>query len=257
MKWKGISMSIMRNLFNILNFKRKQGLMNENEYYGYLINSNDNNLYGFDKRFSNQEDYLYKLYGKCDEYNKKVRMIVISDTHNCLKEEEFRQFIECHNIYDICILLGDHNSNDISILLKYIDKNKIYGLLGNHDYDYLLDYGIPNLNGRVIDVNGTTLLGIEGSFKYKPSNFPSFSQKESILFFDDKPKVDILLSHDNRFDSSMERNPAHQGLFEITYYLFKNKVPYHIHGHIHNPYKKDMINGTKEISVYMFEYLEL
>ena len=52
-------------------------------------------------------------------------------------------------------------------------------------------------------------------------------------------------------------NPAHQVLFGITYYLYKNKVPYHIHGHLHNPYKQEMINGTKEISVYMYEYIEL
>ena len=37
----------------------------------------------------------------------------------------------------------------------------------------------------------------------------------------------------------------------------KNKVPYHIHGHIHNPYRNEMVNGTKEISSYMYEYIEL
>lgn len=52
-------------------------------------------------------------------------------------------------------------------------------------------------------------------------------------------------------------NPVYQGLFGITYYLFKNKVPYHIHGHIHNPYRKELLNGTKEISIYMYEYIEL
>lgn len=248
--------SIMK-LFNKLKCRTSSRLMNEDEYYQQLVSLNDNNLYGFDKKFSNQEDTLYKLYGKCDEYNKKIKMIIISDTHNCLNEEEFRNFIECHKHYDICVLLGDHNSNDISIILKYIDKKKIYGLLGNHDYDYLSNYDIFNLNGKVININGTTFLGIQGSFKYKPASFPSFTQQESILFLDNQPKVDILLSHDNRFDSSMERNPAHQGLFGITYYLFKNKIPYHIHGHIHNSYKKEMINGTKEISVYMYEYIEI
>ena len=164
--------------------------------------------------------------GSVMNITKKIKMIIISDTHNCLNEEEFREFVMEHNNYDICILLGDHNSNDISVILKYIDKNKIYGLIGNHDYDYLSDYDIPNLNGNVIDINGTTLLGIQGSFKYKPSNFPSFTQRESILFFEDKPKVDILLSHDIKFDSGKEKDPAHQGLFGITYYLFKSKVSY-------------------------------
>lgn len=41
---------------------------------------------------------------------------------------------------------------------------------------------INNLNSNVININETSILEIQGSFRYKPSNFPSFSQKESILF---------------------------------------------------------------------------
>ena len=147
--------------------------------------------------------------------------------------------------------------NDISVVLKYVDKDKTYGLLGNHDYSYLSEFNIKNLNGNVININGTTILGIEGSFKYKPAKFPSFTQRESIMFLNEKPGVDILVSHDNSLDSSMSNNPAHQGLFGITYYLFKNNVSYHIHGHLHNPYRKELLNGTKEISTSMYEYIEL
>ncbi len=227
------------------------------DYFNLITKENEENMYSFDKRFMNQETKLLKMYGAASTYNKKIKMIVISDTHNCLNEEQFKKFVEQHKSYDICLLLGDHHSNDISIILKYIDNSKIYGLLGNHDHNYLEEHNINNLNGKIININGTTILGIQGSFKYKPSNFPSFTQRESILFLNDKPSVDILVSHDNSFDSNMSRNPAHQGLFGITYYLFKNKVPYHIHGHIHHPYKKELLNGTKEISVYMYEYIEL
>ena len=241
------------NLFDLFKIKKKS---TEN-YFDSIIKEKKENLYSFDKRYMNQESKLLKMYGNSNTYNKKITMIVISDTHNCLNEDDFKKFVEQHKEYDVCLLLGDHHSNDISIILKYIDNNKIYGLLGNHDYDYLEEFNINNLNGKTININGTTILGIQGSFKYKPSNFPSFTQRESILFLNDKPNVDILVSHDNSFDNNMIGNPAHQGLFGITYYLFKNKVPYHIHGHIHNPYKKELLNGTKEISIYMYEYIEL
>ena len=240
-------------MFKIFNFKKE----NKEKYYNQIIQENQKQLYSFDSKYANQEKILFKMYGKADSLNKKIRLIVISDTHNCLDENDFTSFLEKYGEFDACLLLGDHNSNDLTIILKYIDKDKIYGLLGNHDYDYLSDFNIENLNGKIINIKGTTIMGIQGSFKYKPSNFPSFTQKESILFLNDKPKVDILISHDNGFDSNMSKNPAHQGLFGITYYLFKNKTPYHIHGHIHNPYKKELINGTKEISVYMYEYIEL
>lgn len=53
-------------------------------------------------------------------------MIVISETHNSLIEEKFKKFMEEHSNYDVCLLLGDHNFNDIIVILKYINKeNKL------------------------------------------------------------------------------------------------------------------------------------
>ncbi len=230
---------------------------NKQRYYQKIIKEDNKYLYNFNSKFANQEAKLLKMYGPCNEFNKKIKLIIISDTHNSLNKEEFKNFLNNHQDYDLCILLGDHHANDIEIILELIDKQKLYGLLGNHDNDYLTEYNINNLNGKVINLNNVTLLGMQGSFRYKPSDFPSFSQKESILFLNDKPKVDILLTHDNRFDSAMQYNPAHQGLFGITYYIYKNNVPIHIHGHVHNNYQKTLNNGTKEISVFMYQYLEL
>lgn len=235
-------------------FKRK----NSNEdYYKYLINSKDSECFKFEKKYVNQEEKLLKMYGNINTFNKHLKMIIISDTHNTLNEEEFKIFVNEHQIYDVCLLLGDFGSNDLPIILKYIDKEKIYALLGNHDYNYIKDYELNNLNGKIININGVKLLGIEGSFKYKPVNFPSFSQKDSIIFLNDKESVDILISHDTKFNDKAFNDPAHQGLFGITYYLYKNNVPYHIHGHIHSRYKKKMINGTTEISVFKYEFIEL
>ncbi len=72
----------------------------------------------------------------------------------------------------------------------------------------------------------------------------------------DKEKVDILLSHDAPYGLNGRDDVAHQGLFGILYYLFKNKVPYCIHGHLHTSYNKQMINGTKVNCYYMYNYVE-
>ena len=48
-----------------------------------------------------------------------------------------------------------------------------------------------------------------------------------------------------------------QGLFGITYYIYKNKVAYHIHAHDKNSKQNTMLNGTREIGTYQFEYIEL
>lgn len=243
-------------IFNL--FKKKNKNIDSEEYVSILEEiSKDEKKYGFNEKYANQEEQLLNIYGRANTFNKKIKMIIISDTHNCLNYEEFKSFVDSHSEYDVCFLLGDHSISDIEIILKCINKTKIFGLLGNHDFNYLEEFKISNLNGNYIKINDVSFLGIEGSYKYKPSSFPSFSQSESIKFLKDKDQVDFLISHDNRFDSLMEKNPAHQGLFGITYYLYKNRVPFHIHGHIHESYRKDMLNGTKEISVFMYEYIEL
>lgn len=246
----------------LFDFFKKQDDSYENnnnpiDYYNELLNTPDINKYSFESKYAYQEEKLLEMFGNARELYNKIRIIVITDTHNTLNEEEFKNFILNCNEYDVCLLLGDFSSNDLSIILKYINKEKIYALLGNHDNNYIEKYELNNLNGNVININGVRLLGIQGTFRYKPADFPSFSQRESLIFLNDKPEVDILVSHDIKFNSSAENDPAHQGLYGITYYLFKNSVPYHIHGHIHDSYNNDMINGTKEISTFMYEYIEL
>ena len=194
-------------MFNF--FRKKNKIENAEDYYNYLIEESKQDklkTYGFNEKYANQEERLHKIFGNCDKFNKSIKMRLISDTHNCLNMNEFEQFVDAHRDYDVCILLGDHNSYDIEKILKYIDKSKLYGLLGNHDYNYLSEFDINNLNGNVINIKGVNILGIQGSFKYKPSDFPSFTQQESISFLNEKPKVDILVSHDNRFDSKMIGN---------------------------------------------------
>ena len=198
------------------------------------------------------EKKLLKMYGKCDSIKSKLELLIISDTHGTLHEDEFSSYVASNN-YDLCIMLGDHYNRDIDIIVRYIDRSKLYGLMGNHDYNYLDDYSIPNLNGKIIEKNGIKILGMEGSFKYKPVDFPSFTQEESIEFLDKYPKVDILVSHDRKFDPTKQRDPAHQGLIGITKYLYKNKIPIHIHGHIHDDYESTMLNGTKEYSIFGFK----
>ena len=83
------------------------------------------------------EDKLYKKYGKCENIKEDITLLIIADTHGTLNEEKFLEFINQNTKYDACIMLGDHYDRDISIILKYVDKNKLYGILGNHDYNYL------------------------------------------------------------------------------------------------------------------------
>ena len=46
----------------------------------------------------NQESKLVKMYGNSNTYNKKIKMIVINDTHNCLNEDNFNDLIDKYDI---------------------------------------------------------------------------------------------------------------------------------------------------------------
>ena len=227
----------------------------ENEYL--LVKPTDN-IYGFQKKFYMQSNRLLKTFGNAREFlPNKIKLIIITDTHNTLDENQLINIIKEHQDYNVCLLLGDHSDNDIKKVLNNIPKEKIYALLGNHDVNYIVNYNLNNLNGNVINIHGVKLLGIQGSFKYKPIDFPSFTQEESVKFLMNQEQVDILISHDGPFDDDMINNPAHQGLFGITYYLFKNKVKYNIHGHLHDEFEKTLPNGTIEKSMYGISYIEL
>ena len=215
-------------------------------------------VYSFQNKYCNQEPILLKAFGSVNDFlNSRLKIIIITDTHGSIDQERLDKIVKIHPDYDLCVLLGDHSSNDVSIALNYLDKNRVYALLGNHDHDYISSYSLNNLNGNLVEINGVRIMGIQGSFRYKPGDYPSFSQEDSVDFTRQLPSADILFSHDSPFNNDSVGNPAHQGLFGITYYLFKNHVKYNIHGHVHEEYNKTLLNGTKEKSLYGIEYIEI
>lgn len=200
----------------------------------------------------NYEDN-FKKYELCNSLKTDISLLVITDTHGFLTDESFSSI---NNDFDLCCVLGDISDNDYKLILKYIPKEKIVALLGNHDRFSLLDeYGIKNINGDIIEINGIKIGGIQGSYKYKNESFPSFTHEESIDFLNRVDPVDILLSHDKPFIGSVSN--SHNGLKGITNYLYKNKVPYNIHGHIHENKNYELKNGTKVISVYGLKVINL
>ena len=100
---------------------------NIEKYYQNLVRENKNDiklLYGINSKYRNQENRLLEMFGKCDLFDKKIKMIIISDTHGCLREDEFSQFINENKQFDVCLLLGDHSIGDIEIILRYVNKEK-------------------------------------------------------------------------------------------------------------------------------------
>ena len=100
-------------LSNII--KHRQKIENiedlENEYL--TIKSTDN-IYEFQKKFYKQSNRLLKAFGNArNSLSSKIKLIIITDTHNTLDEKLLIETVNEHSDFDLCILLGDHSDNDI------------------------------------------------------------------------------------------------------------------------------------------------
>ena len=203
------------------------------------------------------ENTLYKEVN-ANKINKNIKLLVISDTHGdlALNKDLQKKLISIKD-FDLCCILGDIHDKDYEFILDNISDERIVALLGNHDrFGLVNEKGLTDLNGRVVEVNGLKIGGIQGSYKYKHENFPSFTHDESISFMESMPYVDILLSHDKPFAYDYH-DPAHDGLKGITKYLYDNKVPINIHGHIHKSYCSKLKNGTLVKGVYRIELITI
>lgn len=206
------------------------------------------------------EDELLSKYGNCAEKQKyNLKILFIADTHNCLTyDEETLNYIKNVKDYDYCILLGDHSADDLVEILKIIPKEKICGVLGNHDsWEKYKDYSIENIDKKVITINGIRIAGISGSFKYKNSdNYALYTHEESIEIANTMESADILITHDKPFTNGKEWD-AHSGMKGITEYIYKNHIPLHIHGHLHEESEEILKNGTKTICLYKVKLMKL
>ena len=182
-----------------------------------------------------------------------LSLLVIADTHSALhlNEKMKREFerTATENEYDLCCILGDVHDYDLRVIMQSVPAEKTVCLLGNHDrFDLLDHYGLKSLNGKVLEISGIRIAGIQGSFRYADKSFPSFTHDESRRFLERMPYADILLSHDGPYTVNNGR-PSHDGLKGITEYLYAKAVPLNIHGHIHKSYCRLLKNGTVEKSV--------
>ena len=183
----------------------------------------------------------------------KLNILIFSDLHNHIDKE----IDKIKNIpYDYCFILGDISVYNLKMILKYIDKQKIYAVLGNHDDLELLDkFGIKNIHGTMINLNDIKIVGFSGSFKYKNSNTAMFNQKESIEIFKLLPAADILISHDTGYRLMNFKDSAHQGFKGITKYIEKHKPKLNLFGHYHRNTDFKYKN-TKCICIYQCAILD-
>jgi len=223
-----------------------------------IVSNNENINVNIGEKF---EQELLNKYGNCKPLlNYGLKILFITDTHNCLAyTDKYINYLESINSsdYDLCIILGDLSGLDVDAIKRIVPSEKLFGVVGNHDsINFLEENQINNINGKVITCKGIKIAGIMGSNKYKDKDYGMQTHEESIELSEKMEAADILISHDKAYVFDRNDN-VHDGLKGITNYIYKNHIPLHIHGHLHEESEEILKNGTKSICLYQIKLLEI
>jgi Icc-related predicted phosphoesterase len=207
------------------------------------------------------ENTLLKKYGNCKQLiHYGIKILFITDTHNCLAyTDEYIKYLESlkQEDYDICLLLGDISGPDFDIIKRIIPNEKLYGIVGNHDSLNALEMNnIKNITGKVIECKGVKIAAIMGSNRYKNGDYGMMTQEECLQLEQNMERADILVSHDKAYIYDRHDN-VHDGLKGITDYIYRNHIPLHIHGHLHEEFEEILKNGTKSIGLFQVKLIEI
>lgn len=164
---------------------------------------------------------------------------------------------------DLLISCGDLPFYYLDFLVSALDVPLIY-VKGNHDQgpQYTADgrelYDVPcghNLHGRVMNVDGLLVAGLEGSMRYRPNAPLMYNEREMRWQFSQLvPRLlinrsrygrylDIFVAHSPPFGIHDKKDLPHTG-FKVFLTLLKMFKPrYMLHGHIHL-YRSDTVRKT-------------
>ncbi len=163
--------------------------------------------------------------------------------------------------YDLILSSGDLKASYLSFLVT-MAKCPVMYVHGNHDtnYEHKPPEGCDCIDGRLVIYKGLRILGLGGSYRYRPGNFQynDRQMRSRIRKLKRQIKqaggVDIVVTHAPPLGVGDADDPPHRG-FEAFLELIDSYHPtYLLHGHVHMRYGQNIqrvqeYNGTKVINV--------
>lgn len=197
------------------------------------------------KQIDSNARNLSKLLGKSftasSEFNKGVRFVVISDTHDYYDglEKQVRYINKKRDWYDFVVVNGDISNvglqGEFERSYGHLSKLKIpfFVVPGNHDL--LIDgheifeamFGALSL---AFDYGGTTFIFYNNNNWESSGNVPDFDWVESKVK-DAKGPI-ILIAHVSPFDKDRFGNAESERIESL---MDRYNIKMHINGHDHNP----------------------
>ena len=171
--------------------------------------------------------------------------------------------------YDLIISCGDLKANYLSFLVTMANVPVLY-VHGNHDSGYERNppEGCDCIEDQLVVVNGLRILGLGGSYRYRPGPH-QYSEKEmrkrifKLRWKIRKHKgVDIVVTHAPPKGIGDAEDLPHRGFEALLELIDKYHPKYLLHGHVHMRYGTDQTrereyNGTQVINTCERYVLEI
>ena len=145
---------------------------------------------------------------------------------------------------DLILSAGDLPSSYLSFLTCFTNAPVIY-VHGNHDDIYRTKppEGCLNADGKILMVKGVRILGLGGSFRYRPDCVNMYTERDMASRISALHRrlratggFDILLTHAPLRGLGDEDHPSHRGFECFGPLLDAWKPAVMVHGHVHQAY---------------------
>jgi Icc-related predicted phosphoesterase len=178
------------------------------------------------------------------------------------KKEDFKDI-------DLIISCGDLKASYLSFLATMVPVPVLY-IKGNHDDSYEKDPpgGCICIEDDIYNFNGIRILGLGGSYRYKPGvnqyTDEQMGKRVRKLWFKlfRNKGFDILVTHSPAKGLHDDVDLCHTG-FQVFNDLIEQYQPkYFVHGHVHMNYgrkfpREDMVGETHVINAYEKYLIEI
>ncbi len=206
-----------------------------------------------------------------------MKVLVVSDE---VRHEIYRADLrELFPDVELVLSCGDLPFLYLEYIVTLLNVPLVY-VFGNHDKVTYTEWGeelrVPrggiNAGGRVVEVKGLIIAGLEGSFRYHPHAERQYTEwemrwqiarMEPRLLWNRLTKgryLDILLAHAPPWGIHDAGDPAHRGFKVFLKFMERYRPRYLIHGHTH-PAAADTettrYKGTEVIHVHGYKVLDL
>lgn len=191
---------------------------------------------------------------------KNIKILSVSDVVEPILDREVNP--DLFGGIELIISCGDLPPEYLSRLVHFFKAPLCY-VKGNHDIRFKdkQPMGGDDLHGRLDNIAGLNILGLEGSHWYNggPHQYTEAQMSSIIRWL--RPKIwwrggiDIIMTHAPPRHIHDARDPCHRGFECFRWLIEKYQPSYFIHGHIHQNFSNDSkrittVKATRVVNTY-------